>query len=177
MARPKMYLDELIARAVRISSRCRCFRQAARRRPTEVSRYINEHRGRLGVEPIYDPGRVGVRLPRLVSPHAQVSTDPEALQLTLLGAVCPPSTGGQRVRKAWPSLGRDLLPIWSRQVHQLVVRPVLHDPSTFHHQDEVSVDDRAHPVSDHDSRAAEFAEGPVHRAFGDAVEVTRSLVE
>src|SRR3954470_12684938 len=28
------------------------FRQGARPRPTEVSRYIDEHRGRFGVEPI-----------------------------------------------------------------------------------------------------------------------------
>jgi HTH-like domain/Integrase core domain len=30
----------------------RCFRDRARRRPTEVSRFIDEHRGRFGVEPI-----------------------------------------------------------------------------------------------------------------------------
>jgi transposase len=36
----------------RSSSRRRCFRARARPRPTEVSRYIDEHRGRFGVEPI-----------------------------------------------------------------------------------------------------------------------------
>jgi hypothetical protein len=36
----------------RSSRRRRCFRDRARRRPSEVSRFIEEHRGRFGVEPI-----------------------------------------------------------------------------------------------------------------------------
>jgi hypothetical protein len=57
------------------------------------------------------------------------------------------------------------------------VGSVLHDPSVFHHQDAVGIDDRAQPVGDHDPRAAERAQVAVHQAFGDAVEIARGLVE
>jgi hypothetical protein len=57
------------------------------------------------------------------------------------------------------------------------VGSLLHNPSVFHHQDAVGVDDRAQSVGDHDPRAAECAEVAVHHAFGDAVEITRGLVE
>src|SRR3954467_6456684 len=40
------------AARTRSSGRRRCFRDRARRRPSEVSRFIDEHRGRFGVEPI-----------------------------------------------------------------------------------------------------------------------------
>jgi hypothetical protein len=42
------------------------------------------------------------------------------------------------------------------------VGSLLHNPSVFHHQDAVGIDDRAQPVGDHDPRAAERAEVTVH---------------
>jgi hypothetical protein len=57
------------------------------------------------------------------------------------------------------------------------VGSLLHDPSVFHHQDAVGIDDGAQPVGDHDPGAAERAEVAMHHAFGDAVEITRGLVE
>jgi hypothetical protein len=42
--------------------------------------------------------------------------------------------GRQCIGKPRPQLRRDLLPIGSRQHHQLVVHSLLHDPAVFHHR-------------------------------------------
>jgi hypothetical protein len=58
-----------------------------------------------------------------------------------------------------------------------ILRAPLHNPSFFHHQDEVGIHDRAQPVSDHGPHAAERAEVVVQHPLGDGVEIARGLVE